>query len=131
MLEQYLVLAAQLRAAGFGVELYPEAKKLGQQLKYADRRGFRVAIIMGENELAENACQVKLLSTGGTTTASLADSAKALVAELRRLLRRCQADPPLPFQEEYIHRLCRWTQIPCTRCVENRAARSDHLAFCI
>ena len=68
--------------------LYPEAKKLGQQLKYADRRGFRVAIIMGENELAENACQVKLLSTGGTTTASLADSAKALVAELRRLLAR-------------------------------------------
>ncbi len=85
-LEQYLVLAAQLRRAGFGVELYPEAKKLGQQLKYADRRGFRVAIIVGENEWAKNVCQVKLLSTGGTTTASLADGAKELVAELHRLL---------------------------------------------
>jgi histidyl-tRNA synthetase len=86
MLEQYLALAAELRRAGFGVELYPEAKKLGQQLKYADRRGFRVAIIMGENELAENSCQVKLLATGGTTTASLNDGAKELVAELQRLL---------------------------------------------
>ena len=39
-LHDYLRLAAQLRAAGFGVEVFPEPKKLGQQLKYADRRGF-------------------------------------------------------------------------------------------
>ena len=37
-----LQLARQLRSAGLGVELYPEAKKLGQQLKFADRRGFQV-----------------------------------------------------------------------------------------
>ncbi|HVU89484.1 MAG TPA: histidine--tRNA ligase [Pirellulales bacterium] len=86
LLEHYLALAAQVRRAGFGVELYPEAKKLGQQLKYADRRGFSVAIIIGENELADNVCQVKLLSTGETATASLADGAKQLVAELHRLL---------------------------------------------
>ena len=55
-------------------------------MKYADRRGFRVALVVGENELAENICQVKLLATGGTTTASLADDAAELVAELRRLL---------------------------------------------
>jgi histidyl-tRNA synthetase len=85
-LHAYLRLAALLRRAGFGVELYPEPKKLGQQLKYADRRGFRVALIVGENELAENICQVKLLATGGTTTASLADDAAELVAELRRML---------------------------------------------
>jgi histidyl-tRNA synthetase len=86
LLDKYLALAAQLRRAGFGVELYPEAKKLGQQLKYADRRGFRVALVLGENELAENVCQVKLLSTGGMTTASLAGNAVELIAELRRLL---------------------------------------------
>ena len=40
-LHDYLRLAAKLRAAGIGVEVYPEPKKLGQQLKYADRRGFR------------------------------------------------------------------------------------------
>ncbi|MES1213823.1 MAG: histidine--tRNA ligase [Singulisphaera sp.] len=86
LLEKYLALAAHLRRAGFGVELYPEVKKLGQQLKYADRRGFRVALVIGENELAENVCQVKLLATGGTTTASLADGAKELISELHRLL---------------------------------------------
>jgi histidyl-tRNA synthetase len=85
-LNHYVSLAARLRRAGFGVELYPEPKKLGQQLKYADRRGFRVALILGERELAENVCQVKLLATGGTTTVSLASDAAELVAELRRLL---------------------------------------------
>ena len=48
-LHDYLKLAAVLRTAGIGVEVFPEAKKLGQQLKYADRRGFRVALIAGEN----------------------------------------------------------------------------------
>ena len=37
----------RLRAAGIGVEVFPDPKKLGQQLKYADRRGFRVALIAG------------------------------------------------------------------------------------
>ncbi len=32
-LADYLRLAAQLRAAGFGVEVFPDAKKLGQQFK--------------------------------------------------------------------------------------------------
>jgi histidyl-tRNA synthetase len=82
----YLSLAALLRQAGFGVELYPEPKKLGQQLKYADRRGFRAAVIIGAQERAENICQVKLLATGGSTTVSLANGGIELVTELRRLL---------------------------------------------
>jgi len=85
-LHDYLRLAAIVRRAGFGVEVYPEPKRLGQQLKYADRRGFRVALVMGEDELAQNICQVKLLASGGSTTVSLADDAVALVAELKRLI---------------------------------------------
>ncbi len=49
-LHDYLRLAAALRSAGIGVEVFPDPKKLGQQLKYADRRGFRVALIAGGNE---------------------------------------------------------------------------------
>ena len=49
-LHDYIKLAAALRAAGLGVEIFPEPKKLGQQLKYADRRGFRVALVAGDNE---------------------------------------------------------------------------------
>lgn len=58
-LDAYLQLAASVRAAGIGAELYPECKKLGQQLKYADSRGFRIALIAGGTELAEGRCQVK------------------------------------------------------------------------
>ena len=72
-LHDYLRLAARIRAAGVGVEVYPEPKKLGQQLKYADRRGFRVAVIAGENEFAAGTCQIKDLATGQSTTVALAE----------------------------------------------------------
>ena len=58
-LDDYLQLAAQLRAAGIGVEVFPEPKKLGQQLAYADRRGFRVAIIAGQREFDAGACRTE------------------------------------------------------------------------
>ena len=61
-LHDYLRLAAALRAAGIGAEVYPEPKRLGPQLKYADRRGFRVALIAGQNEFDAGVCQVKDLA---------------------------------------------------------------------
>jgi histidyl-tRNA synthetase len=63
-LHDYLRLAAALRSAGIGVEVFPDPKKLGQQLKYADRRGFRVALIAGGDEFQSGVCQVKDLQTG-------------------------------------------------------------------
>ncbi len=82
----YLRLAAVLRAAGFGVEFYPEAKKLGKQLQYADRRGFRVALVIGPDEFAAGQCQVKHLASGASTTVPLTDDVAALIAELHRQL---------------------------------------------
>src|SRR3974377_1116580 len=38
LLGKYQQMARTLRAAGVGVEVYPEAKKVGQQLQYAERR---------------------------------------------------------------------------------------------
>ena len=72
-MHDYLRMAAALRAAGIGVEVYPEAKKLGQQLKYADRRGFRVALIAGQNEFDKGVCQVKDLQSGEKSDVPLAD----------------------------------------------------------
>jgi len=85
-LNAYLRLAATLRKAGFGVEVYPDAKRLGQQLKYADRRGFRVALVMGDDELASGNCQVKHLASGGSTTVKVNADASELIAELKRVL---------------------------------------------
>ena len=62
--DQYLGIAAELRSAGISVEVYPEARKLGAQMKYADRRGHRLAVIVGEDEWASETAQVKVLATG-------------------------------------------------------------------
>lgn len=60
----YFALAAELRAHGVGVEMYPEPKKLGAQLKYADKKGFAFALILGQDEAAKNVVVVKNLRTG-------------------------------------------------------------------
>jgi len=62
-LGEYQRMARALRAEGIGVEVYPEAKKVGQQLQYADKRGFRVALIAGPDEFAEGVWNVKDLRT--------------------------------------------------------------------
>ncbi|HYO25693.1 MAG TPA: histidine--tRNA ligase [Lacipirellulaceae bacterium] len=86
-LNGYLKLAGQLRAAGIGVEVYPEAKKLGKQLQYADKQGFRVAVIIGGDEFANGQCQVKNLAaqTSVTVPYNGAD-ATSLVEAIRLLL---------------------------------------------
>ncbi len=83
-LHDYLRIARTLRVAGMGVELYPEPKKLGQQLKYADRRGFRLALIAGSQEFEAGQCQVKDLRTGQAHQVPLEES--TLVPTCRQLL---------------------------------------------
>ena len=81
-LHDYLKLAAAIRAAGVGVEFYPEPKKISAQLKYADRRGFRLAIIAGENEWSAGNCQIKDLASGQSSTVALADVPSTIVNQL-------------------------------------------------
>jgi histidyl-tRNA synthetase len=72
-LPAYLKIAQAVRAAGIGAELFPEPKKIGQQLQYADRRGFRIALIAGERELAAGTCQVKDLASKTSAEVPLAE----------------------------------------------------------
>src|SRR5262245_60821229 len=58
-LGDYQKMARSLRAAGIGVEVYPEAKKVGQQLSYAEKRGSRLAVIAGPDEFANGVWKVK------------------------------------------------------------------------
>ncbi len=67
-LGDYQRVARLLRAAGIGVDVYPEAKKIGQQLKYAESRGFRVALIAGADEFAKGVWKVKDLAARAETT---------------------------------------------------------------
>jgi histidyl-tRNA synthetase len=61
-LGDYQRVARLLRAEGIGAEVYPEAKKIGPQLSYAERRGFRAAVIAGDDEFARGVWKVKDLA---------------------------------------------------------------------
>jgi len=60
----YLRIGRVLRQAGIETEVYPEVQKIGKQLKYADRKGFRIALIAGTDEFAAGTWQVKDLEKG-------------------------------------------------------------------
>ncbi len=63
-LGEYQKMARKLRAEGIGVEVFPDAKRIGQQLAHADKRGFRAALIAGPDEFARGEWQIKDLKTG-------------------------------------------------------------------
>ncbi len=58
-----LQLARRLRAAGINTEMTLEKRKLGKQLKYAERQGIRFAVILGPDERARGTVRVKDLET--------------------------------------------------------------------
>ena len=59
-----LRLAGELRQAGLDVEVYPEADKLGKQLKYAAQRSAAYVAILGADERARGEVTIKDLKTG-------------------------------------------------------------------
>lgn len=82
-LDRYLAIASTLRAAGLNIEVYTERKKLGDQLKYADKKGFPAAIIIGEDEFSDGTALVKNLRAGSQDKVRQADlptTLKALIA---------------------------------------------------
>ncbi len=80
----YLGMARKLRDAGINTEVYLESAKLKNQLAYAEKKGFRVALIAGETEFAKQVVQVKNLATRTAVDSPLAD----LVATLRNTLKQ-------------------------------------------
>ena len=85
-LNEYLGLAKNLRANGIGAEVYPDTKKIGQQLKFADRRGFRLAIIAGVQEFERGQVQIKDLKTGEASDVALEADGASIVAHIKSLL---------------------------------------------
>jgi histidyl-tRNA synthetase len=64
LLDQYFEIATVLRAAGINTEVQLEAAKIGRQLKYADRAGIPLVVLMGGDEQARGAVTVKHLGSG-------------------------------------------------------------------
>jgi histidyl-tRNA synthetase len=82
-LDKYLKMAAALRAAGINTEVYLETAKLGNQLTYADRKGFRLALVAGETEFANNVVQVKDLAARQSRTVPIDN----MVSPIKELLK--------------------------------------------
>jgi len=62
-LKDTLEVAKEIRDAGFRVVIYPDADKMGKQLKYADRLEIPIAVVLGPDELANSQVAVKNLKT--------------------------------------------------------------------
>ena len=90
-LQSYLTMANTLRAAGIKTEVFPDAKKLNQQFKYADRRGFDAVLIAGDDELAGDKVQLKWLADGSQTELSTENECKQVVDLLQERLANSQS----------------------------------------
>ncbi|WP_211262463.1 histidine--tRNA ligase [Nitriliruptor alkaliphilus] len=79
-----VALAGRLRGHGFAVDLEVGGGKLGKQLKRADRRGARTAVILGAEERAAGNVAVKDLRSGDQITVAEPDLASHLSGLLGR-----------------------------------------------
>jgi histidyl-tRNA synthetase len=94
-------MAKELRAAGLRAEAYVGTGKMGDQFKYADKRGAAIAVIEGEDERARGEVTLKDLALGAELAKSLESRAEwvanrqaqksvrreALVAEVKAMLK--------------------------------------------
>ncbi|WP_162661176.1 histidine--tRNA ligase [Tuwongella immobilis] len=82
-LGDYQRIARMLRGAGIGVEVFPEATKLGKQFSYAEKRGFRFAIVAGDDEFQAGIVKVKDLAARQEISVAEADLVATLQAHLK------------------------------------------------
>jgi histidyl-tRNA synthetase len=78
----YQRVGRMLRATGIGAEVFPDAKKIGAQFQYAERRGFKVALVAGPSEFADGNWKVKDLAKREERTvpeAQLVETIRAII----------------------------------------------------
>ncbi|MFO0011869.1 MAG: histidine--tRNA ligase [Planctomycetota bacterium] len=88
----YFELASLVRRGGFSCEVYPDPKKLGAQLKYADQRGFPVAIIAGSRELDAGVVQLKDLRSKTTSDVPWRSKPDELLNAVRVMISMSRGD---------------------------------------
>ena len=77
-------IADCLRRAGINTELYLQARKLGRQFQYADKKGIPLVAIIGPDELEAGAVKLRRLADGHETTVALSGAAEAAKQLLSR-----------------------------------------------
>jgi histidyl-tRNA synthetase len=79
-----LRLSGQLRHAGLRVLVYPEADKIGKQIKYADSRGIPFIAILGSDEISAGTVTVKNLAGKTQDTYDQSAAGAAILEALNR-----------------------------------------------
>ena len=79
-----LRVAGLLRQAGLRVLVYPDADKIGRQIKYADSRGIPFVAILGSDEIANGTVTVKRLAGQIQHTWDQAAAGAAILEELTK-----------------------------------------------
>lgn len=75
----YQKTAAQLRALGISCEVFPDAKKTGQQYAYAEKKGIPYAVLIQKPDAEADRMSVKSLETRAQTDDLTAAEAAALI----------------------------------------------------
>ena len=75
-------IANCLRDAGLNTEVYFQARKLGRQFSYADKKGIPIVAVAGSDEIAAGALKLRRLRDGAEKTVPLADAARTVKALL-------------------------------------------------
>ena len=73
-------LATYLRSQGIRTQLYCEQKKFKAKMQYADRLGIPYVVFLGEDEIAQNKCSVKELSSGEQVAVGKEEAAARILA---------------------------------------------------
>ncbi len=75
---QAISFSAYLRSAGLNVNCFPEPARLPKQLRYADRMGIRLAVILGPDEISSGCVTIKDLQRGEQVTVSRSEAAEKI-----------------------------------------------------
>jgi histidyl-tRNA synthetase len=77
-------LAASLRRFGLRVLVYPDADRVGKQIKYADGRRIPFVALLGADEIKAGTVTVKNLATQSQKTTAQAAAGAAILEDLTR-----------------------------------------------
>ena len=77
-------VATTLREQGLRVLVYPDADKIGKQIKYADGRGIPFVALLGENEIKGGTLTVKNLAAQTQATYDQSAAGAAILETLRQ-----------------------------------------------
>jgi histidyl-tRNA synthetase len=79
----YLELGRALREAGINTEVYLEPAKLRKQFEYAEKKGFRVALIVGGEETAAGVVKIKDLEARTETRCARGEMVRSIANMLK------------------------------------------------